>query len=306
MSACADPMLARQDPARFLSTYFKAQEVVKGRKPGGFFTGYFEPEINASRARQPGYDTPIYGRPDSLVMVNLGQFRDDLKGRRIAGTVANGRLTPFEDRAAIEGGALDKRAPVIAWAQDPIDLFFLHIQGSGVLRLVGGGETRIGYAAQNGHAYRAIGRDLIASGAVAPDDMSLDAIDTWLRAHPNEAAALMQRNQSYVFFTDRGEEGPLGSLGTVLPARAAIAVDANEVPLGSLVFVDLTLPHDESRFAQLLLAADTGGAIGGLGRGDIFFGQGERAKAAASALKTPGRFVIFTPKAIASDRDLSS
>lgn len=293
--ACADGALARQDPKQFLSTYFVAETVLKGKQPGGFFTGYFEPKIIASRAPRPGFETPIYALPDDLVMVDLGQFRDDLKGRRIAGRVANGRLAPFEDRSAIETQGLESAA-VIAWAKDPVELFFLHIQGSGVLSFPDGAETRIGYAGQNGHIYTAIGRPLIARGEIAAEDMSLEAIANWLRAHPDQAASLMQQNRSYVFFKDRGADGPFGSLGTALPARAAVAVDPLATPLGALVFVEVPLDGQAQPFQALLLAADTGGAIRGLGRGDIFFGGGPAARAAASGLKSPGRFICFLPK----------
>lgn len=268
---------------------------MKGKAVGGFFTGYFEPQIDASRTRAAGYDTPIYAVPEDLVMVDLGAFRDDLKGRRIAGRVRSGRLKPFEDRAAIETGGLE-RAPIIAWARDPVELFFLHIQGSGVLRFPGGESARIGYAGQNGHIYTAIGRPLIERGEIAREDMSLEAIAAWLRSHPGEAAALMQQNRSYVFFEDRGVDGPFGSLGTALPPRAAIAVDPLATPLGALVFVDVPLPTQSQPLRALLLAADTGGAIRGLGRGDIFFGRGAQARAAASALKSDGTFIRFLPK----------
>lgn len=293
--ACQDRSLALQDPLRFLTKHFVAETVLKGKQPGGFFTGYFEPNIIASRAQTPGFETPIYGLPDDLVMVDLGKFREDLKGRRIAGRVTNGRLTPFEDRSRIETQGLES-AEVIAWAKDPVELFFLHIQGSGVLSFPDGTATRIGYAGQNGHIYTAIGRPLIARGEIAAEDMSLEAIANWLRMHPDDAASLMQQNRSYVFFKDRGADGPFGSLGTALPARGALAVDPLATPLGALVFVDVPLPGEADPFQALLLAADTGGAIRGLGRGDIFFGRGPKARSAASALKSPGRFIRFLPK----------
>lgn len=293
---CQDDALGRNDPLGFLQTHFDAQIVVKGKKPGGFFTGYFEPEIAASHTYIAGYETPIYALPPDLVMVDLGQFRPDLKGRRIAGSVVNGRLKPYRDRAAIEAQGLDKSAEIIGWAKDPVELFFLHIQGSGVLSFTDGTATRIGYAGQNGHIYTAIGRPLIERGEIAREDMSLEAIADWLRAHPQEAAALMQINRSYVFFTDRGTQGPFGSLGTALTPRAALAVDSQETPLGALVFVSVDVPTLEQPFRAVLFAADTGGAIRGLGRGDIFFGKGSAARAAASALKSEGTFIRFLPK----------
>lgn len=298
---CADETFGRQNPTGFLEKHFYAETVVKRRGPGGFFTGYFEPQIAASRAPIPGYETPIYAVPDDLVMVDLGVFREDLKGRRIAGRVRRGRLKPFEDRAAIEASQLQS-APIIAWAKDPVELFFLHIQGSGVLEFPSGETARIGYAGQNGHIYTAIGRPLIERGEITREDMSLEAIAAWLRAHPGEAVSLMQQNRSYVFFEDRGADGPFGSLGTVLPPRGAIAVDPLKTPLGALVFVDVALPSERQQFRALLLAADTGGAISGLGRGDIFFGRGANARAAASALKADGTFIRFLPKGWNSQR----
>jgi len=302
IAPCEDADLAEVDPIEFLRAYFVAEVVQKGGKVGGFFTGYFEPEILASRTKAPGYTTPIYALPRDLVMVELGAFRDDLQGRRIAGRVDNGRLIPFSDRRAIETEGLDG-TDVIAWAKDPVELFFLHIQGSGVLVFPDGETTRIGYAGQNGHIYTAIGRPLIARGEIASEDMSLEAIANWLRQHPDQAAQLMQENQSYVFFADRGAAGPFGSLGTALTARTAIAVDPKETPLGSLVYVEVPIPSEAAPFRVLLLAADTGGAINGLGRGDIFFGRGLEARAAASALKAPGQFIRFIPKPLPSARD---
>ncbi|MEM9877867.1 MAG: murein transglycosylase A [Pseudomonadota bacterium] len=302
---CADPGLARTAPSLFLERYFDAQRIVTRKSPSGFFTGYFEPEIAASRIPQPGYQTPIYGRPADLISVDLGLFRPDLQGRRISGRNQNGRLRPYPERAEIETAGLEA-APVIAWAKDPIELFFLHIQGSGILAFEDGSRTRIGYAGQNGHIYTAIGKPLIESGAIAPEEISLEAIAAWLRQHPQEAATLMRQNRSYVFFADRDQDGPFGTLGTALTPRAALAVDPRHTPLGALVYVDVPIASEDERFAGLVLAADTGGAIAGLGRGDIFFGRGAKARAAASGLKASGQFIQFLPKGWTSQANLAS
>ncbi|NGM23670.1 murein transglycosylase A [Roseomonas stagni] len=272
----------------FLTRHFTPWAVGEGT-----LTGYFEPELRGSTEPTPALSTPLLARPPSLVEVDLGSFASDLRGRRTAGLVRDGRLQPFPDRAAISGGALAGQGLELAWV-DPVDAFFLHIQGSGRVTFPDGSVRRLGYAAQNGHAYVAIGRFLIESGAVAREAMSMQAIRDWLRAAPpTDAAALMARNPSYVFFREltglAPEKGPLGALGAPLMPGRSLAVDRTQTPLGTPVWVA------GRGLERLAVAQDTGGAIRGPARADLFTGWGEAAAEAAGPMRDPARLFVLLP-----------
>lgn len=274
-------------------------------EPTGLFTGYYEPLLSGSRRRHGPYTVPLYGRPPELVMVDLGAFRESLRGQRIAGEVVDGSLVPFADRSAVAGGALAGRGLEIAWVDDPIDAFFLEIQGSGRIELTEGGVLRVGYAAQNGHPYFAIGRDLVERGALRPEEVSLQSIRRWLAFHPAEAPDVMARNASYVFFEEVLGDGPLGAEGVVLTPGRSLAVDRTHLPLGVPVWLDAAAPdpvegRPDRPLRRLLVAQDTGGAIRGPVRGDVFWGAGEEAAAVAGRMKHPGRNWLLLPRAVAS------
>ena len=282
---------------RFFEDRFRPWRAANGDEAEGLFTGYYEPELRGSRTRQGPYTTPLLKRPPDLVTVDLGAFRDSLKGERIAGRIVDGALRPYPDRAAIETGALDGRGLELLWVDDPIAAFFLHIQGSGRVVLPDGGTARVGYAAQNGHRYFAVGRDLIERGAVAKEDMSLQAIRDWMRANPDEAPALMRRNPSYVFFRELSGEGPIGAQGAPLTPGRSLAVDPRFVPYGAPVWLDADHPLTDSQpIRRLLVAQDTGGAIRGPVRGDLFWGAGAEAEAAAGRMKSRGGYYLLLPK----------
>jgi membrane-bound lytic murein transglycosylase A len=258
----------------------------------GLFTGYYEPQIAASRTRHGPYQTPIYGLPPDLVRVELGSFISKLKGEHIAGKVEGGRLVPYADRAAIDAGGVS--APVLFWTDDAIAFFFLQIQGSGHVVLDDGTRTRIAYAGENGRAYLAIGRTLIAQGELKREDVSLQSIRAWLLAHPDKAKAVMQTNPSYVFFR---EDAARGAGGTSLTPLGSMAVDLRLHPLGAPFFVAADGPDPVH---ALLVAQDTGGAIRGPARADIFFGSGPDAERRAGALRAPGRLFVLLPKTLAA------
>jgi len=289
----ADAAAAR----RFFEDRFRPWRAANGDEAEGLFTGYYEPELRGSRTRQGPYTIPLMKRPPDLVTVDLGAFRDSLKGERIAGRIVDGALRPYADRAAIETGALDGRGLELLWVDDPVAAFFLHIQGSGRVVLPDGGAVRVGYAAQNGHRYFAVGRDLIERGAVAKEDMSLQAIRDWMRANPDEAPALMRRNPSYVFFRELSGEGPIGAQGAPLTPGRSLAVDPRFVPYGVPVWLDADHPLTDDRpIRRLLVAQDTGGAIRGPVRGDLFWGAGAEAEAAAGRMKSRGGYYLLLPK----------
>ncbi len=289
----------------FFEAHFVPLAATNGGQVQGLFTGYYEPQLRGSRARQGRYAFPIYRPPPDLVRVNLGEFRDSLKGQRIAGRAVDGKLEPFPDRGAIDAGALDGRGLELVWVDDPIDAFFLHIQGSGRVALDDGTTLRVGYAAQNGHPYFAIGRELVARGALEPETVSLQTIRAWLRSNDEGAADVMALNRSYVFFDELDGAGPIGAQGAVLTPRRSLAVDRRYLPLGAPMWLEASAPASEEGapdmpLHRLLIAQDTGGAIRGPVRGDVFWGHGAAAEAIAGRMKHSGRYYLLLPTAVAN------
>ena len=270
----------------------------------GLFTGYFEPLLHGSRRRSERYSVPLYTQPSDLVSVDLGRFRDDLRGRRVAGRVRGRSLEPYDDREAIASGSLAGHGLELVWVDDAVDAFFLHIQGSGRVELDDGAMFRVGYASQNGHPYHAIGRTLVDWGELTLDEVSLQSIDAWLRANPDRAGEVMATNDSYVFFRQIRGEGPVGAQGVALTPERSLAVDRQHVPLGVPVWLDAMTPAagpeaPDERRQWLLVAQDTGGAIRGAVRGDVFWGAGERARSIAGRMAHRGRYWVLTPRSVA-------
>lgn len=280
-----------------LETYFTPYAIDTPNGNQGLFTGYYETTLNGSRVKTARYNVPLLKRPADLVMVDLGQFRPNLKGERIAGKVVDGNLKPYASRADIENGALNKDKLELAWVDDADAAFFLHIQGSGRVHFEDGTEMRIGYDGQNGHIYTAIGKELIARGELTPETTNLESIRAWLKAHPAEAPALRQKNESYVFFKILdGDEGPLGAQGVALTATRSLAVDPRFIPYGAPVYVAIPHPTAAIMMNRLMVAQDTGGAIRGPVRGDFFWGSGEAAERNAGYMKSRGRAWVLLPK----------
>ncbi|MBU2089727.1 MAG: MltA domain-containing protein, partial [Alphaproteobacteria bacterium] len=258
-----------------------------------------EAELSGSLTRTARHTVPLHRRPDDLVMVDLGQFRDELKGQRIAGRVIDGSLKPYESRQQIVGGALDSRRLEILWVDDPVDAFFLQIQGSGRVTLADGRVIRVGYAGQNGHPYVAIGRELIAKGELTRENVSMQSIRAWLAANPGRADEIMNSNPSYVFFRELPGEGPVGAQGVALTPLRSLAVDRRFVPLGTPVWLDVDHPDSGApRLRQLVVAQDVGGAIRGPVRGDLFWGHGKDAADKAGRMKSTGFYYLLLPKAL--------
>jgi membrane-bound lytic murein transglycosylase A len=281
---------------RFFEAWFTPYKAGNNGRTQGLFTGYYEPELRG--ARQPGgsYTTPLLHRPPDLVTVDLGQFRLDWRGERIAGHAVNGRLLPFESRAEIERGALDRQHLAFLWVDDPVDAFFLQIQGSGRVRLPDGSMVRVGYDGQNGKPYVPIGRLLLERGALDRDNVSMQAIRAWIKANPDAGAALMAENPSYVFFRESVGDGPIGAQGVALTAERSLAVDRDFVPLGVPVWLDAGEGAD--KLQRLMVAQDTGGAIRGPVRGDVFWGFGPAAEARAGTMKAAGEYYLLLPKTV--------
>ncbi len=293
----------------FFESAFTPLAVEVDGKAEGLFTGYYEPLIDASRTPDDRFHVPLYQRPPELVTVDLGEFREDLKGRRIAGSVVGGRLRPFASRAEIEAGALSGRDLELLWADDPVDVFFLQIQGSGRVRLPDGNILSVGYDGPNGRDYTSLGRLMVARNILHPDHVSSPIIADWLRNNPVAGAGLMAENASYIFFRFLDGDGPLGAEGVVLTPGRSLAVDRAHLPLGAPIWLETTHPDPNASpgpdapqipFQRLMVAQDTGGAIKGAVRGDVFWGFGEEAEIIAGRMANRGRFWLLLPEKLAA------
>ena len=260
--------------------------------------------MNGAAAPGGRFTVPIHGLPADLVSVDLGLFSDEYGSRTIIGRVVDGALLPYPRRGEIAAGALRGKAPVLAWVDDPVDAFFLHVQGSGRIGLAGGGVMRVGYAGANGRAYVSIGRALIENGALDREEVSLQSIRAWLAANPDRVAEILALNPSYVFFRELVGDGPLGAQGVALTPGRSLAVDRGYLPLGAPIWLDIMAPSaaagaPDRSLRRLVVAQDTGGAIKGPLRGDLFWGFGPEAEAVAGRMKHPGSYVLLLPKALA-------
>ena len=292
---------------RFFESWAQPVAISSGNDPDGTFTGYYEAEIDASRTRHGAYQTPVYATPDNLVGVDAGRFLADLNGRHFTGCVDGHKLVKCPERAQIDANGL-KQARILFYANDPVSVFFLHIQGSGRARFDDGTSVRVNYDAQNGQPYTAIGKTLIGMG-VPRDGMSMQVIRKWLKDHPADAQRVMETDKSFIFFREEAitdaDAGPAGSEGVALTPGASLAVDMKLHPLGAPMFVAATRPdanpnRDDHPFEQLMVAQDSGGAIKGAVRGDVFWGFGDDAASIAGRMKSPGKLYVLLPKAVAA------
>jgi membrane-bound lytic murein transglycosylase A len=271
----------------------------------GLVTGYYEPLLTGSRQRESALQAPLYARPADLLTIDLAGVEPRLAGMRLRGRLQGQRVVPYHSRGDIET-ALPLTGAELLWVDDRVDAFFLEIQGSGRVRLRDGTTLRIGYADQNGHPYRAIGRTLVERGALAADEVTAPAIRRWLREHPAQAPEVMRTNPSVVFFRElpeppaappgEPEPGPPGSLGVPLTPMRSLAVDRSVVPLATLVWLDTTHPVDARPMRRAMAAQDTGGAIAGSIRADFFWGFGADAERAAGLMRSRGRMWMLWPR----------
>lgn len=309
----ATQMLVDNPPPAVLSSRmaaaFDLMESTGGDDGGVLFTGYYEPLIAAAKRKGRGYTTPIYGAPNDTIAIKLGDFDEKLEGERLIGRLEGRRLVPYWKRADIDAGRLGRHAKPIAWAKDPVDLFFVQVQGSASLQFPDGSEKRIGYDGSNGYTYKSIGRMLIDEGKIPRELISMQSIRAYLDAHPEEVARLLEHDESYVFFRWL-KTAPVGVLGRPVTPGRSIATDTKLFPQGAIAFVDTTQPvppaaavvtsaggYSVAPLRRFVLNQDTGGAIKGAGRVDFFWGKGERAAFAAGLMKQPGRLVFLVPKA---------
>ncbi|HTH28995.1 MAG TPA: murein transglycosylase A [Sphingobium sp.] len=270
----------------FFRRYFEPVMISDGR---ALATGYYEPEIEGCRTPTTACQVPLYRAPPDLISADLGLFSDSLKGKSIRGKVDGGKFIPYDERAQITGGSLAGRGLELAYAKDPIELFFLEVQGSGRLRLPDGNVMRVGYAGQNGRDYTGIGKLMKDRGLIQAG--SMQDIMAWLRANPAEGRAIMNENRSYVFFRELNGDGPLGALGLPVTPRATVAADPRFVPLGAPVLLTLDRPEATG----IWVAQDTGGAIKGANRFDTFWGAGADARTIAGGMQARGTAWVLLP-----------
>lgn len=289
-SPIADEALAR----RFFESFFTAYSIVAGDGARqGLVTGYYEPILRGSRTSSPAYRVPVYGVPQDLIVVDLAELHPQLRGMRLRGRLEGRRLLPYWSRADMEKAA----PPILAWVEDPVELFFLQVQGSGQIQLDSGERIRLGYADQNGHPYRSLGRHLVDQGELLLEQASMQGIKAWARANPGKLAEALNANPSYVFFRVlSGSDGPIGALGVPLSPGYSIAIDPRYVPLGAPVFLATTMPNSTERLERLTAAQDTGGAIRGAVRADFFWGTGDAAGALAGRMRQPGSLWLLWPR----------
>ena len=292
--------LNNAEAREFFEAHFEVRPVhASNGETQGLITGYYEPLLNGSREPSETYRYPLYGVPQDLLVVDLGAVYPQLKNMRLRGKLVGNKVVPYYDRAQLDedGQLLEGRE--LLWVDSPVDVFFLHVQGSGLVELADGSVVAVGYAEQNGHPYKSIGKVLIDMGELQRDEVTLFTIRDWLKSNPQRLHEVLAMNPSYVFFELRGTpaDGPVGSLNVPLTPRRSIAVDRTRIPLGAPVWLQTTLPDAaQSPLNRLMLAQDTGGAIKGHVRADVFWGRGDEAEQIAGAMKQPGELFVLVPK----------
>ncbi|WIF65347.1 murein transglycosylase A [Metapseudomonas otitidis] len=297
---CAEAVGVADDPAAvrtFLQARLSLYSLRSGEGERGLITGYYEPVYPGSLARSEQMTVPVLGVPDDLIVVALESQYPELKGKRLRGRLEGRVLKPYDDAATLR--EKPDAAPVLAWLGDPMDLQFLQIQGSGRIRLEDGSQIRVAYADQNGHPYRPVGRWLVEQGYLKKEEVNMGAIRDWARANPTRVPELLASNPSYVFFVTRPDspEGPRGSLNVPLTAGYSVAIDRKVIPLGSLMWLETTRP-DGTPVTRPVAAQDTGGAIVGEVRADLFWGTGDEAGELAGHMKQDGRLWLLWPNGV--------
>ncbi|MDY8108978.1 MltA domain-containing protein [Fulvimarina sp. 2208YS6-2-32] len=272
----------------------------------GFVTGYYEPEVEASPTRTGAFRFPLYARPDDLVPIDAVSRPPGMdEGFRFARRMPSGLLEEYPDRAAIEAGFLEGRGLELAWLKSPVDAFFIHIQGSARLRMSDGGVKRVGYAGKTGHPFTAIGKVLVESGELSLDEAGMDGIRGWLDRHPDRLRALFDRNRSFIFFAVKdvpdGTSGPIGAANVPLFPLASIAVDRERATYGVPYLIDASrLVIEGKPYRRIAIAQDTGSAILGNARADLFVGSGEAAGEIAGRVRHAAGFSVLVPHALAA------
>lgn len=283
----------------YFMQYFSAYQTTNiDGTTDGLITGYYEPLLKGSRKKSAKYANPLYSTPEDLVTVELEGLYPDLKYKRVRGRLVGNKLVPYYTRAEIEGDHSPIKEHAFLYIDDIVDVFYLQVQGSGLVQLENGEQVHVGYADQNGYTYNSIGRLLVERGELSYANASMNGIKTWAKNNPDKLQDLLNSNPSYVFFRELpvGLPGPLGALGVPILAERVLAIDPKFVPLGAPVFLSTTQPNSTQSLKRLMMAQDTGGAIKGGVRADFFWGSGLEAGKLAGAMKQSGKIWVLLPK----------
>jgi membrane-bound lytic murein transglycosylase A len=289
---------------KFLQTWLAPWRLdgAEGKPASSIVTGYYEPLVVGARKQGGAYQWPLYTVPADLLTIDLGKVYPELAGKRVRGKLEGNRVVPYDSRASLEASA--HKPPVVVWVNDPVDNFFLQVQGSGRVQLndgPGAGQTiRVAYADHNGHPYVSIGKWLADKGEMQLSQTSMQSIREWAKRNPKRVSEMLNANPALVFFKEEPitdpEIGPKGAYGVPLMAQRSIAVDTNFVPLGTPVFLATTQPASTQALNRLVFAQDTGTAIKGAARADFYWGFGEAAGAQAGRMKQAGQMWVLWPK----------
>ena len=264
----------------------------------GMITGYYQPILKGSKVKTSHYKIPLYTTPKDLITVDLSEVYPELKSKRLRGKVVGNKLVPYLSRAEIDGQGTPLAGNEIVWVEDPVEAFFLEIQGSGVIHFDNGETMQIGYADQNGHPFKAIGSALIQKKEITMAEASMEGIKNWARKNIVKLKAFLNMNTSYVFFRKLPNDlpGPIGALGVSIEAERSVAIDPKFIPLGAPIFLSTTQPNTNDSLDRLMVAQDTGGAIRGGVRADFYWGTGEEAGRKAGSMKQQGKIWALLPK----------
>lgn len=292
-----DDLLAQRT---FYETWFTPYQVFNpDGSENGLVTGYYEPLLKGSRKKSERFPYPVYGPPEDMLDIDLGELYPQFRGQRVRGRLEGKRVVPYFNRAEIDAGLSSRlKGRELFWVENEVELFFLQIQGSGRIELEDGTRVKIGYADQNGHTYASIGRKLADMGELKLEETSMQSIKTWAEKNPEKLFVLLGHNPSYVFFRELPDHlsAPLGALGVPLTEQYSIAVDPRTIPLGVPVFLATTQPNSTEPLNRLMFAQDTGGAIRGSVRADFYWGFGELAALKAGSMKQSARMWVLFPK----------
>jgi membrane-bound lytic murein transglycosylase A len=283
----------------FFESFLQPHKVVApDGADSGLITGYYEPLLRGSRKKGGAYTAPLYKVPDDMVIVDLGSVYPELQGKRVRGKLKGKRVTPYPAREEIAKNGLP--GSELLWVDDPVEAFFLEVQGSGRVQLSDNETVRVAYADQNGRGYESIGKWLVQQGELTAEQASAQGIKAWIAGHPTRMQELFNVNPSYVFFREEKlpdpKVGPRGTLNVPLTPQRSVAIDRSQIPLGVPVYLSTTQPASDIPFQRLMLAQDTGGAIKGPIRMDIFFGFGAEAAESAGRMKQRGNIWVLLPK----------
>jgi membrane-bound lytic murein transglycosylase A len=301
--------LADQNAAKlFFQEWFSPVEFYEGKPVKGLFTGYYMPLLKGSYKKTAEFNVPLYELPKDLITIDLSLFVPHFKNRKLVGRLVGNKIVPYYTREQINNGAIKKKARVLLWIKSPVDRLFLEIQGSGIVEFEDGSRISIGYDGQNGAPYTAIAGVLIKQGIMTKHNASMQAIKRYLEAHPQKMDTVINENKSFIFFRKLSSDGALGSQGVVLTPGYSLAIDRQWIPMGAPLWLSTTRPDSNNPdtnipMQRLMIAQDTGGAIKGKVRGDVFWGGGDKATLIAGHMKNEGHYWLLLPRHILSRLD---